>query len=46
MPFWQIPFSLALGLAFYTLAFLGHFGLAAGIVRDQIETLPDYTGHS
>ena len=46
MPLWQIPFSLAVGLAFYTLAFLGHFSLAAGLVRDKIETVPDYVGHS
>ncbi|WP_301005967.1 hypothetical protein [Mesorhizobium sp.] len=25
MPLWQIPFSLIVGLAFYSLAFLGHF---------------------
>ncbi|AZO11308.1 MULTISPECIES: glycosyltransferase family 2 protein [unclassified Mesorhizobium] len=46
MPFWQIPFSLTVGLAFYTLAFLGHFSLAAGLVRDEVETVPDYVGHS
>ncbi|RRI05035.1 glycosyltransferase family 2 protein [Mesorhizobium tamadayense] len=46
MPLWQIPFSLAVGLAFYTLAFLGHFSLAAGLVSDEIETMPDYVGHS
>lgn len=46
MPLWQIPFSLAVGLAFYTLAFFGHFSLAAGLVRDEIEILPDYVGHS
>lgn len=46
MPLWQIPFSLVVGLAFYTLAFLGHFSLAAGLVSDEIETVPDYVGHS
>ncbi|KUM25285.1 glycosyl transferase family 2 [Mesorhizobium loti] len=46
MPIWQIPFSLAVGLAFYTLAFFGHFSLAAGLVRDEIEIVPDYVGHS
>jgi len=46
MPLWQIPFSLAVGLAFYTLAFFGHFGLAAGLVRDEAELVPDYVGHS
>jgi hypothetical protein len=46
MPLWQIPFSLIVGLAFYTLAFVGHFSLAAGLVRDEIEVVPDYVGHS
>ncbi|CDX23181.1 Family 2 glycosyl transferase [Mesorhizobium sp. ORS 3324] len=46
MPLWQIPFSLAVGLTFYTLAFFGHFSLAAGLVRDEIEIVPDYVGHS
>ena len=46
MPFWQIPFSVLVGLAFYTLAFFGHFSLAAGLVRDEAELLPDYVGHS
>ncbi|MDX8499456.1 glycosyltransferase [Mesorhizobium sp. VK4C] len=46
MPIWQIPFSVAVGLAFYTLAFFGHFSLAAGLVRDEIEIVPDYVGHS
>lgn len=46
MPLWQIPFSVAVGLAFYTLAFCGHFGLAAGLVRDTVEMVPDYVGHS
>lgn len=46
MPLWQIPFSLIVGLAFYSLAFLGHFSLADGLVRDEIEIVPDYVGHS
>ena len=46
MPLWEIPFSLIVGLVFYSLAFLGQFGLAAGLVRDEIETVPDYVGHS
>ncbi|RAZ86590.1 glycosyl transferase family 2 [Mesorhizobium hawassense] len=46
MPLWQVPFSVAVGLAFYTLAFFGHFGLAAGLVRDEAEMVPDYVGHS
>ena len=46
MPLWQIPFSLIVGLAFYTLAFFGHFSLATGLVRDEIEVVPDYVGHS
>lgn len=46
MPLWQIPFSLIVGLAFYLLAFFGHFSLAAGLVRDEIEIVPDYVGHS
>ncbi|TKB16126.1 MAG: glycosyltransferase family 2 protein [Mesorhizobium sp.] len=46
MPLWQIPFSLAVGLAFYTLAFFGQFSLAARLVRDEIETVPDFVGHS
>ncbi|WFP64679.1 MULTISPECIES: glycosyltransferase [unclassified Mesorhizobium] len=46
MSLWQIPLSLIVGLAFYTLAFFGHFGLATGLVRDEIETLPDYVDHS
>ena len=46
MPLWQIPFSVLVGLAFYTLAFFGHFSLAAGLVRDEAEMVPDYVGHS
>lgn len=46
MPLWQIPFSVAVGLAFYTLAFVGHFSLAAGLVPDEVEVLPAYVGHS
>ncbi|MBZ9859402.1 glycosyltransferase [Mesorhizobium sp. CA12] len=46
MPFWQIPFAVIIGLAFYTLAFFGHFSLAAGLVRDEVEMVPDYIGHS
>lgn len=46
MPVWQIPFSLAVALAFYTFAFLGHFSLATALVRDEVETVPDYVGHS
>lgn len=46
MPLWQVPFSLLVGLTFYALAFFGHFSLAIGLVRDEIETVPDYVGHS
>jgi hypothetical protein len=46
MPLWQIPFSLIVGQAFYTLAFWGQFSLAAGIVGDAAEIVPDYVGHS
>lgn len=46
MPLWQIPFATMVGLAFYTLAFFGHFGLATGLVRDQPEMIPDYVGHT
>lgn len=46
MPLWQIPFSLILGQAFYGLAFWGQFSFATGIVRDEIELVPDYVGHS
>jgi len=46
MPLWQIPFAVIVGLAFYTLAFFGHFSLAAGLVRDGAEMVPDYVGHS
>ncbi|MER8371440.1 glycosyltransferase [Mesorhizobium sp. M1406] len=46
MPLWQIPFSLIVGQAFYGLAFWGQFSFAAGMVRDEIETVPDYVGHS
>ncbi|MEI9420181.1 glycosyltransferase [Mesorhizobium sp. Cs1299R1N1] len=46
MPLWQIPFSLLVGLAFYSLAFWGQFSLATGLVSDDIEIVPDYVGHS
>jgi len=46
MPLWQIPFSMIVGQLFYTLAFWGQFSLATGIVGDEIETVPDYVGHS
>ncbi|MER9949890.1 glycosyltransferase [Mesorhizobium sp. M0047] len=46
MPLWQIPFSLIVGQVFYSLAFWGQFSFAAGIVRDEIEIVPDYIGHS
>lgn len=43
MPVWQIPLSLLVGLAFYSLAFWGQFSLATGLVGDEIEVLPDFT---
>ncbi len=46
MPLWQIPLSLIVGQAFYGLAFWGQFSFATGIVRDEIELVPDYIGHS
>ncbi|MER9749596.1 glycosyltransferase [Mesorhizobium sp. M0140] len=46
MPLWQVPFSLIVGQAFYGLAFWGQFSFATGMVRDKIETVPDYVGHS
>jgi len=46
MPAWQIPFAAIVGLTFYTFAFLGHFSLAAGLVRDKVEIVPDYVVHS
>ncbi|TGQ45841.1 glycosyltransferase [Mesorhizobium sp. M00.F.Ca.ET.216.01.1.1] len=46
MPLWQIPFSLVVGLAFYSLAFWGQFSFAVGLVSDEIEVVPDYIGHS
>lgn len=46
MPIWQIPFAVIVGLTFYTLAFFGHFSLAAGLVRDEPELVPDYVVHS
>ncbi|MER8828537.1 glycosyltransferase [Mesorhizobium sp. M0938] len=46
MPLWQIPFSLIVGLAFYSLAFWGQLSFAAGLVGDEIEVVPDYVGHS
>jgi hypothetical protein len=46
MPAWQIPFAVIVGLTFYTLAFLGHFSLATGLVRDEVEFVPDYVVHS
>jgi hypothetical protein len=39
---WQIPFSLIVGLAFYSLAFWGQLTFALGLVSDQIEILPDH----
>jgi hypothetical protein len=42
MPLWQIPFSLILGQAFYSLVFWGQFSFATGMVSDEPETLPDY----
>ncbi|TPL10069.1 glycosyltransferase family 2 protein [Mesorhizobium sp. B2-4-14] len=44
MPVWQIPMSLLVGLAFYSLAFWGQFSLAVGLVHDEIEVLPDFAG--
>ncbi|QKC81587.1 glycosyltransferase [Mesorhizobium sp. NZP2077] len=44
MPIWQIPLSLLVGLAFYSLAFWGQFSLAMGLITDEIEVLPDFTG--
>ncbi|TPI36583.1 glycosyltransferase [Mesorhizobium sp. B3-1-9] len=46
MPVWQIPFAAIVGLTFYTFAFLGHFSLAVGLVRDEPEIVPDYVVHS
>ncbi|TIT35418.1 MAG: glycosyl transferase family 2, partial [Mesorhizobium sp.] len=46
MPLWQIPLSLIVGLAFYSLAFWGQLSFAAGLVGDEIEVVPDYVGHS
>ena len=39
---WQIPFSLIVGLTFYSLAFWGQLTFALGLVSDQIEILPDH----
>lgn len=44
MPVWQIPLSLLVGLAFYSLAFWGQFGLALGLIGDEVEVLPDFAG--
>ncbi|MBZ9796448.1 glycosyltransferase [Mesorhizobium sp. ES1-4] len=44
MPVWQIPLSLLVGLAFYSLAFWGQFSLAAGLIGDETEVLPDFAG--
>lgn len=44
MPVWQIPLSLLVGLAFYSLAFWGQFGLALGFIGDEVEVLPDFAG--
>ncbi len=44
MPVWQIPLSLLVGLAFYSLAFWGQFSLALGLIPDEIEVLPDFAG--
>ncbi|MGX7875162.1 hypothetical protein ACVDG5_022730 [Mesorhizobium sp. ORM6] len=44
MPVWQIPLSLLVGLALYSLAFWGQFSLAMGLISDEVEVLPDFAG--
>lgn len=46
MPVWQIPLAVAAGLAFNSLVFVGQFELAAGLVKDEVEYVPTYVGHS
>jgi hypothetical protein len=46
MPAWQVPFSLLVGLTFYSVAFWGQLSFALGFVGDDIEILPDYAEHS
>ena len=42
MPVWQVPFSLALGSAFYSLATLGQLMQAGGLTRPHLERIPDF----
>ncbi|UVK37826.1 glycosyltransferase [Mesorhizobium sp. AR10] len=46
MPVWQVPLAMAAGLAFNSLVFVGQFGLAAGLTRDDVERIPAFVGHS
>jgi hypothetical protein len=46
MPAWQLPFAVLVGLAFNALAFVGQASMVLGLVRDDIERVPAYVGHS
>ncbi|RUU92021.1 MAG: glycosyltransferase [Mesorhizobium sp.] len=46
MPAWQIPFALIVGLAFCALVFCAQAAMALGLVRDKVENVPLYVGHS
>lgn len=46
MPVWQVPLAVAAGLAFNSLVFVGQFGLATGLMRDDVERVPAFVGHS
>lgn len=46
MPGWQVPAALAIGVAFYTLAFFAQMAMALGLAADKVERLPDYVVHS
>jgi len=46
MPVWQVPFAVAAGLVFNSLVLVGQFGMATGLMKDQVERVPAYVGHS
>ena len=42
LPVWQVPAALALGSAFYNVAFLSQIIWASGMTADRIERIPAY----
>ncbi len=46
MPAWQVPLAVIVGLVFNALVFVGQISLAAGLVRDDVERIPAFVGHS